>query len=122
MSEQPPILSTPPIQIVLQRMHELESALTGCGFEVKIGRWYFDVSNPAAEPDDPADPLAVAFASARLKQRVHLAYREGALGWYWEWSGPTRDAIGEFEYVAPASAVAEVTMRASRILALVSDR
>lgn len=91
------------------------------GFTVRIDAdlWRLTVTNRAAEPDNPTDPQAVAFGPVKLVQRVHLAPdNDGALCWYWEWSGPDRDGPGEYELLCPVRAIAEADERISRVLAL----
>lgn len=108
-------------ELAVQRLRDLTAALTARGFAVRPepARWSLVAVNRAAEPDDPTDPLAVAYGSAKLVQRVALAAdATGALCWYWQWSGPTRDAPGEYEAMCAADDVDEVARRVSNVLAL----
>jgi hypothetical protein len=103
------------------RLRELETALTARGFTVRVEetRWSLVAVNKAVEPDDPRDPLAIAYGSTKLVQRVALATdATGALCWFWQWSGPTRDAPSEYEPLGPAAGIADAADRITRVLAL----
>jgi hypothetical protein len=52
--------------------------------------------------------------------RSRLSLHEGALTWFWQWSGPTRDAPPEYELLGPADATAEAGERICRVLSLAS--
>lgn len=107
--------------VAMERLRDLTTALTARGFTVRPepDHWSLVAVNKAAEPDDPSDPLAIAYGPVKLVQRVALATDDtGALCWWWQWSGPTRDAPGEYELLGPAAGVAEATERISRVLAL----
>lgn len=103
------------------RLRELGMALAARGLDVRleVDRWCLTAINKAPAPDDPTDPLAVAFGPIKLVQRVHLAVDdEGALCWYWQWSGPTRESAGEYELLGAAAAIHEAAERIARVLAL----
>jgi hypothetical protein len=105
----------------MERLRELETALTARGLTVRVepDHWSLVAKNEAAEPENPRDPLAIAYGPAKLVQRVQLATdATGALRWYWQWSGPSRDAPHEYEPLCPAAAIAEATERVARVLAL----
>jgi hypothetical protein len=104
----------------MKRLRELETALTARGFKVRVEphSWALVARNVAAEPEDP---LGKHFAPA-LAQRVQVSTDDkGALNWYWQWSGPTRDAPPEYELLCPAAAIAEATERIARVLALAAQ-
>jgi hypothetical protein len=106
-------------QAAIERLRELETALTAREFLVRVeeNHWSLAAKNQAAAADDPNDPLALALGPVSLSQRVVLAPNDvGALCWFWAWTN--RDAPIEYEYLAPAAAIAEVTERMSRVLAL----
>jgi hypothetical protein len=103
-------------------LRDLETTLTARGFTVRVEEAYWSLvaKNEAVEPDDPRNPLAVAYGPVKLVQRVQLATDEaGALNWYWQWSGPTRDAAGEYELLGLAAGIAEAAERIACVLALV---
>lgn len=104
------------------RLRELETVLTARGLAVRVEpqRGLLAVRNESAAPDDPHDPLAVAYGSVHLTQRVRIARdEEGVLMWWWEWSGPSRGAAPEHERLCLAGAIAEAAGRIARVLALV---
>jgi hypothetical protein len=91
------------------------------GFKVIVDadRWCLTAVNRAAAPDDPSDPLAIAYGPVKLVQSVYLAVDEtGAPCWYWQWSGPSRGDPGDYERLGPAAAIAEAIERIARVLAL----
>jgi hypothetical protein len=104
---------------VPRRFRALGLTLASCGFKVIIDadRWCLPAVNLAAASDDPSDPFAVVHGPAKLVKSVHLA-DTGDLCWYWQWSGPTREGLGEYERLCPAAAIADATERISRVLAL----
>ena len=106
----------------IERLHELELTLKARELVVRVDEdhWSLVAKNQAAAADDPDDSLAVALGPVSLSQRVVLAPdAAGALCWFWAWTH--RDAPAEYEYLAPAAAVAEVAERMSRVLALAGD-
>jgi hypothetical protein len=108
-------------EAVPRRLRELGMRLAARGFKVIVDadRWCLTVVNRAAAPDDPSDPLAIAYGPLKLVQSVYLAVDDtGDLCWYWQWSGPTRGGSGEYERLCPAAATAEATERISRVPAL----
>lgn len=103
------------------RLRELATVLTARGLAVRVEPEHglLVVRNESTAPDDPSDPLAVAYGSAHLTQRVRIACgSDGALTWYWQWSGATRDAPPEYERLCPAGAIAEASERITRVVAL----
>jgi hypothetical protein len=106
-------------------LRDLEVVLAARGLDVTVEEEYGSLVavNKAAAPDDPKDPLTIAYGPAKLAQRVVLARDEkGALCWFWQWSGPTRSSPPEYEHLAPAAAVAEAAELITRVLALVGQR
>lgn len=103
----------------MERLHELETALTAREFRVRVEekQWSLVAKNQAAAADNPHDPLAMALGPVSLSQRVVLAPDDsGGLCWFWAWTN--REAPIEYELIAPAAAIAEVTERMARVLAL----
>jgi hypothetical protein len=95
--------------------------LAARGFKVIVDadRSCLTAVNKAAAPDDPSDPIAIAYGPVNLVQSVYLAVDDtSALCWHWQWSGPTRAGSGEYERLCPAAAIAEATERISRVLGL----
>jgi hypothetical protein len=120
MTDPPPTATDPTRDAAISRLRELEAALVAQGFAVRIEekRWSLIATNEAAKAVDPS-PLAVAYGPVRLNQRVQIAVDEAhEVAWYWQWSGPTRDAPGEYEYIAPLADVKEVARRMALVLAL----
>lgn len=106
-------------QAAIERLRELETTLTARGFLVRVegDRWSLVAKNQAAQADDPRDPLAMALGPVSLSQRVVLAPDDaGHLCWHWEWAH--RGTETTYERIAPAAAIAEVTERVGRVLAL----
>jgi hypothetical protein len=106
-------------QAAIERLHELKTTLTAHGFLVAVeeDHWSLIAKNRAAAADDPHDPLPVALGPVSLAQRVALAPDDaGDLCWFWAWT--SRDAPVQYELIAPASAIAEVTERMARVLAM----
>jgi hypothetical protein len=105
-------------------LRELATSLSVREFTVRIepANWSLVAKNELsadADTDGPPDPLARAFGPVRLTQRVQLATNDhGDLFWYWQWSGPDREAPPEYQPMCPAHAIAEATERISRVLAL----
>jgi hypothetical protein len=109
-------------QAATERLHELETALTAREFLVRVEekQWALVAKNQAAEADNPHEPLAVALGPVSLSQRVVLAPDDaGALCWYWAWTN--REEPVQYELIAPAAAIAEVTERMARVLALAGE-
>lgn len=44
--------------------------------------------------------------------------RDGELSWWWQWSGPDRNAPPELEYMLPADAVNQAAARICHVLGL----
>lgn len=109
----------------MQRLRDLETVLTARGFTVRIEEkfWSLVAKNEAAEPDDPHNPLSRAYGAVSLSQRVALAPDDnGVLCWWWQWSGPTRDAAPEYQLLGPADGIADAGERIARVLALAGQQ
>lgn len=120
MTDPPATALDPTRATAISRLRELETTLTAQGFKVDVEEkfWSLVATNEAATVADMS-PLARAYGPLKLVQRVQVAVDgDGALGWYWQWSGPTRDAPGEYEYIVPVGEVEEVARRVARVLAL----
>lgn len=120
MTDPSPTATDPTRETAMSRLRELEAALEARGLTVRVEEkhWSLIAKNEAAQVDDPS-PLARAYGPVRLNQRVQIAVDAvGEVGWYWQWSGPTRDAPGEYEFIAPVAGVEEVARRMARVLAL----
>jgi hypothetical protein len=92
-------------QAAFEGLRDLSASLTTRGFKVIVEekRWSVVAVTEAAAPEDPHDPLALAYGSAKLVQRVRLAPppHDGTLYWFWQWSGKTREAPPEYNRCAP---------------------
>jgi hypothetical protein len=99
-------------------MEDLAAMLRARGLTVRVHdrAGVVMVRNEAAEPDDPRGRII----NPGLSQVVALSLHEGALTWFWQWSGPTRDAPPEYELLGPADATAEAGERICRVLSLAS--
>jgi hypothetical protein len=114
---------TPEKQTITLRLRDLEVVLAARGLRVTVEEDHGSLvaANTAAGPDEPKDPLAIAYGPAKLMQRVVLA-RDEQDAWYWQSSGPTRDAPPEYERLAPIAAIAETAERITRVLALAGQQ
>jgi hypothetical protein len=72
----------PEKQAIVVRLRDLEIVLVDRGLSVTVEEDYGSLiaANTAAGPDDPKDPLAIAYGPAKLIQRVILARDEPARG------------------------------------------
>jgi hypothetical protein len=72
--------------------------------------------NNAADPQS-GDPRAAM--SPGLRQTV-VCQRDGKgrLAWFWVWSGPTREAPSELQYLGPAEHIGQAADRIARVLRL----
>ncbi|MDL4777589.1 hypothetical protein [Actinomadura xylanilytica] len=73
--------------------------------------------NTAADPSKH-DPLAVALSPGLRQMMICQPDGAGRLAWFWVWSGPTRKAPSEFEYLCPAEEIDRAADRISRVLSL----
>jgi hypothetical protein len=112
---EPDSASTP--EVIESRLEALAAALAERGliaepFATKMV-W---AKNGAAEPQH-SDPQAVM--SPGLRQTVVCQPDDaGRLSWFWVWSGPTREAPSELEYLGPAELITETADRIARVLRL----
>ena len=97
-------------------LRDLATALTARGLTVRVHERasILVARNEAVRGDDP---LGRAM-NPGLTQIVALSNDSGTLAWYWQWSGPTRDAPPEYELLCPADAIAEAGERVARVLAM----
>jgi hypothetical protein len=72
--------------------------------------------NGAADPPggDPLLPISPGLRQTVLCQRDDA----GRLAWFWVWSGPTREAPSELEYLCPAEHIGLAADRIARVLCL----
>ncbi|GAB3958035.1 hypothetical protein GCM10029978_001980 [Actinoallomurus acanthiterrae] len=100
-------------------LEALTAALTRRGLVAEaFGTRMVWVKNPAADASG-GDPRAAAM-SPGLRQSV-VCQRDGdsgRLAWFWVWSGPTRDAPSELEYLCPAEYVEQAANRITHVLRL----
>lgn len=107
------------IEAVQARVRELEAVLTARGLTVHTHAdergAFVVVRNDASAADDPVGQRI----NRGLTQTVVLSKRgTGELAWFWQWSGATRDAPPEYEYLCPADAIAEAGDRIAKVLGL----
>jgi hypothetical protein len=97
-------------------LRDLATVLAARGLTVRVQEraGILVARNEAARGDDPVGRAM----NPGLTQIVALSNDSGTLYWYWQWSGPTRDAPPEYELLAPADAIAEVGERVARVLAV----
>jgi hypothetical protein len=76
------------------------------------------VRNPAGEPDkdDPRGQLMSPGLRQEVACRRHDA--DGALWWFWCWSGPTRKSAPELEPLCPAWDAAMAAEQIAKVLAV----
>lgn len=99
---------------VRARLDELGAALIARGLTVRVGNGGLIAKNPAASATD--SPLGKAL-NPGLSQAVALTgHGDGSMHWYWCWTGPTRDAPLETEYLGPASEIEPAAEKISRVL------
>jgi hypothetical protein len=104
-------------EVIESRLEALAAALAERGLiaEPFATRMVW-AKNSAADPQD-GDPRAAM--SPGLRQTVTCRPDDaGRLAWYWVWSGATRNAPSELEYLGPADLIAETADRIARVLRL----
>jgi hypothetical protein len=102
--------------IMRTRLNELAAALIAGGLTVRLGDGTLVAKNPAAS--DTVDPHGKAM-NPGLSQTVTLTvHDDGTLHWYWCWSGPTRNAPLEPEYMCGAEQIDRAAGKIGRVLAL----
>lgn len=97
-------------------LRDLETTLQARGLKARAyeGGFLF-----AANADADADSTVGRSMSPGLSQIVVLnGHKDGSLHWYWQWSGATRDAPPEYEYLCPAPAIETAAESLCRVLAL----
>jgi hypothetical protein len=108
----------------LRGLYALAETLTGLGLATRVEEhlWSLVAKNEDATPDEPLSPLAIAYGPVRLVQRIRISIDpDGALAFYWEWNGPSRDAPTEVEYLGPAVAIDDAAKKIAYVLALVDE-
>jgi hypothetical protein len=97
-------------------LRDLATVLTARGLTVRVHEraGILVARNDAVQGDDPLGRTM----NPGLTQIVALSNDSGTLAWYWQWSGPTRDAPPEYELLGPADAIAEAGERVARVLAV----
>jgi hypothetical protein len=96
-------------------LNELAAALIARGLTVRVGRGGVSAANPASRAEDPLGDVLHPGLSQEVALSVH---EDRTFHWYWAWSGPTRDAPRELEYMLPAADIAEAAARIARVLAV----
>lgn len=100
-------------RVIRTRLEELAAALKSRGLTVRVGTSALMAWNPAASATD--DPRGQAM-NPGLSQYVAIAPDDGSLSWYWCWTGPTRDAPLETEYMCPADEIDRAADLIARVL------
>ncbi|GAA0333001.1 hypothetical protein NE235_13320 [Actinoallomurus spadix] len=106
-------------ETVTRFLNQLTAALVDRGLVAEVfGARMVWAKNPAADPPS-GEPQAAAM-SPGLRQAVVCQHDQhsGGLAWYWLWSGTTRDAPPEAEYLCPAEDVNQAADRITRVLRL----
>ena len=104
-----------------QLAERLAAALNARGLRAQVvrGAWVL-AGNPAGDPPD-GDRRAKVL-NPGLKQTVMCGTDgEGRLMWFWQWSGPAREAPPEYEPLCPAEDIRRVSDKIARVLR-VSDQ
>ncbi|MCO6010538.1 hypothetical protein NE236_36830 [Actinoallomurus purpureus] len=93
---------SPPVDTVRALVLKLAPLLLRDGLNVAVR------SDGVVEVRNPGD--------TRMTQPIVAREHQGALWWWWVWSGPTRDAPLEYEPMVPADDVDEAARRLSNVL------
>lgn len=103
---------------VRTRLNDLAAALIAHGLKVRVGQGALVAKNPAASAtDDPRGKIL----NPGLSQDVAIAaHDDDTLHWYWCWTGPTRDAPLEMEYMCMAEEIDQAAERIGHVLRLQS--
>jgi hypothetical protein len=106
--------STVTAQMIRTRLNDLAAALMAHGLKVRVGKTALVAKNPAAsDTDDPRGKIL----NPGLSQDVALAtHDDHTLHWYWCWTGPTRDAPLEMEYMCTAEDIDQAATKISGVL------
>jgi len=96
----------------------LAARLEARGFgAVVMGHGAVGVWNPAGEPDP--DDRCGQLMSPGLRQEVRCGRRaDGALWWFWAWSGPTRQSPPDLEPLCPIDEPEKAADRIAKVLAV----
>lgn len=104
-------------ETVTRFLDQLTAALVKRGLVAEVfGARMVWAKNPAG--DAPSGELRAAAMSPGLRQSV-VCQRDGASGrlsWFWVWSGPTREAPTELEYLCPAEYIDQAANRIRYVL------
>ncbi|MEV5749984.1 hypothetical protein AB0L00_19355 [Actinoallomurus sp. NPDC052308] len=100
-------------QTIRARLDELAEALRNQSLAVRVGTSALVAWNPAASVTD--DPRGQAM-NPGLSQYVAIAPDGGSPHWYWCWTGPTRDASLETEYMCPAEEIDRAATLITKVL------
>jgi hypothetical protein len=98
---------------VRARLDELAAALRGHGLEIRVGTSALMAWNPKASATE--DPRGQGM-NPGLSQYVAIAPDDGSLHWHWCWTGPTRDAPLETEYMCPAEQIDRAVTLITKVL------
>lgn len=102
-----------------ERRQALSAALSARGLEVRIlANGTVRVRNMGGEPGLDGDPVGQVMAPG-LRQDVECApHNDGAVWWFWAWSGAERDSPPELEPICPAGEIDKAAERIARVLAV----
>jgi hypothetical protein len=98
-------------------LEALAAALTDRGLVAEaFGARMVWAKNGAADPpsSDPRAPMSPGLRQTVLCQ----PHDAGRLAWFWVWSGPTREAPSELEYLCPAEHIGQAADHIARVLCL----
>jgi hypothetical protein len=104
---------------VARFLNQLTAALVERGLVAEaFGARMVWAKNPAAEP--PSGESRAITMSPGLRQSVLCQPdgEPGRLAWFWVWSGPTREAPPELEYLCPAEDFDQAANRITHVLRL----
>ncbi|MEV5707320.1 hypothetical protein [Actinoallomurus sp. NPDC052274] len=100
-------------RVIRARLDELAEALQSQGLAVRVGTSALVAWNPSASATD--DPRGQVM-NPGLSQYVAIAPDGGSLHWYRCWTGPTRDAPLETEYMCPADELDRAASLITKVL------
>lgn len=98
------------------RLNQLAAALMVRGLKVRIGEDTVVARNPAASVT--GDPLGRSMHPGLSQEVAVTAHDDGTLHFHWCWSGATRDAPRELEYMTPADDIDGAAEKVARVLAV----
>lgn len=99
------------------RLNQLAGALMARGLKVRIGADALVARNPAASVT--GDPLGRSMHPGLSQEVAVTAHDDGTLHFHWCWSGATRDAPRELEYMTPADDIDGAAEKIARVLAVI---